>query len=601
MSDSTPRIPEGISDEIWLKLGAKVEGKNWVLPERDAQGEVTAWVTRFPDVKKARTGDKRGLTLVWPLDPYAGSTDREPIFVCEGASDTAALLSVGLDAVGRASANSGGAILADLLAHRHVVLVADNDAGGTGMRGAVNVSRHLVSRCLSVRIISPPGDAKDARAAVIAGASSDDFLTLAALTESVTDSDTSAGTSAAVRDTAGKCETLHSDRRLVVRNLSGVEPKAVEWLWPGRIPAGMLTVIAGEPGLGKSTLTADIAAAVTTGRSWIDAPNLGASKPGRVLFLTAEDDVECTLVPRLIGAGANLDLIDTIDGTSSSADGIPDQLDLDRDLDLMASYIEAHPDTRLIVCDPITAYLGTNARDSHNTAVMRGFLARLKALCDRTTCAILAVSHLNKNSQSNSPTGRITGSLALPAAARSVYYVCEDRDDPSRRLLLTAKINIAREPRGLAFRVVEDSDGGPSHLEWETQPVDLTAREYLSAATGANGNRGAADDAARVWLAYRLGTRSVPTKSVYADGKQAGISRRGLERAAVALGVVKEPVAFGGEWIWRMPDSAGVPQSPTASHTRAVPSTECETVSVMDNGHAGRWRKQDADMSRTFW
>src|SRR5687768_5180847 len=53
--------------------------------------------------------------------------------------------------------------------------------------------------------------------------------------------------------------------RLVVRTVADIEPEAVEWLWPGRIPLGMLTMLDGDPGMGKSFITVALAAAVSTG------------------------------------------------------------------------------------------------------------------------------------------------------------------------------------------------------------------------------------------------------------------------------------------------------------------------------------------------
>jgi len=49
---------------------------------------------------------------------------------------------------------------------------------------------------------------------------------------------------------------------VLIEPLSKIEAKAIRWLWPNRIPAGKLTIIAGDPGLGKSLLTLDLAARV---------------------------------------------------------------------------------------------------------------------------------------------------------------------------------------------------------------------------------------------------------------------------------------------------------------------------------------------------
>jgi hypothetical protein len=55
-------------------------------------------------------------------------------------------------------------------------------------------------------------------------------------------------------------------------------PKArVQWLWPGRIALGKVTLLAGDPGLGKSMVTLDIAARVSRGANW---PEVGSPSRG---------------------------------------------------------------------------------------------------------------------------------------------------------------------------------------------------------------------------------------------------------------------------------------------------------------------------------
>src|SRR5687767_1579277 len=90
---------------------------------------------------------------------------------------------------------------------------------------------------------------------------------------------------------------------LTVRRVSEMTAKPVEWLWPGFLPAGMLAVLDGDPGTGKSVLTCDLAARVTTGR---EMPTGGHKiEPGAVLMLNAEDDAERIIKPRLAVAEAN--------------------------------------------------------------------------------------------------------------------------------------------------------------------------------------------------------------------------------------------------------------------------------------------------------
>jgi hypothetical protein len=91
---------------------------------------------------------------------------------------------------------------------------------------------------------------------------------------------------------------------LASRKVSEIEPRPIQWLWPGRIGRGKVSIIAGNPGLGKSQITASIAAIVTNGSHW--PVDRAPSEAGDVVFLSAEDDPADTLRPRLEAAGANL-------------------------------------------------------------------------------------------------------------------------------------------------------------------------------------------------------------------------------------------------------------------------------------------------------
>src|SRR5262245_3624196 len=98
-------------------------------------------------------------------------------------------------------------------------------------------------------------------------------------------------------------DQVASGPELIARCAADVKPEPVEWLWPGRVALGKLTLIAGEAGLGKSQLAIAMAAAVTTGGEW--PCREGRAPLGSVVILSAEDGAADTVVPRLIAAGAD--------------------------------------------------------------------------------------------------------------------------------------------------------------------------------------------------------------------------------------------------------------------------------------------------------
>lgn len=170
--------PEGIPLASWLAIGAEQHGDEWHTPERDATGKIIGTQRRLPTGRKIMVeGSKRGLVYVDPLRDGHGDTPDLPIFVVEGATDTAAAHSLALVAVGRPSANGAADHLADLLEGRHVTVLGEHD-DGVGETAPYQIANRLADRCASVRVVFPPKEHKDLRAWVSAGATADDVVGL---------------------------------------------------------------------------------------------------------------------------------------------------------------------------------------------------------------------------------------------------------------------------------------------------------------------------------------------------------------------------------------------------------------------------------------
>lgn len=247
---------------------------------------------------------------------------------------------------------------------------------------------------------------------------------------------------------------------LEVVNAATVKEVPLRWLWPSRVPAGKVTLLAGDPGLGKSFLTCDMASRVTTGNYWPDSMEARAPQ-GSVVMLSAEDDPADTIVPRLRSAGADLSRVDLL--RSVRVGGRPDAFVLRRDLPLLEAAIRRRGDCRLVVIDPISCYLG--GTDGNSNVEVRGALAPLGQLAERTGAAVVVVSHLRKGD--GDLMYRVTGSLAFVAAARATWAVEADREDPQRRrrVMRAIKMNVARPGADLGF--VVDDYGGGAVLAWD--------------------------------------------------------------------------------------------------------------------------------------
>jgi hypothetical protein len=200
---------------------------------------------------------------------------------------------------------------------------------------------------------------------------------------------------AAIFDEAQRAASEQSQPGPLLRCFSDIAPKPLRWLWPSRIPLGKLTLLIGDPGLGKSLLTADIASRVTRGRPF---PDGATCESGSVIFLSAEDDAADTIRPRLDAAGADVSRVHTLEAVRVQlTDGSLTEkaFNLETDCAALEVALRKHPDVRLIVIDPISAYLG--GVDSHSNAEVRGVLARLATLAAQHGVAVLCITHLRKS------------------------------------------------------------------------------------------------------------------------------------------------------------------------------------------------------------
>ena len=251
------------------------------------------------------------------------------------------------------------------LANRHVVVWPDNDQSGRNY--SEDVCRLLrAAGAASVAVVSVPTsfpDCWDLADALPEGWTSvrlhNELLAKAAPWQAPEPSAASAG-----------------EHGIASRCMADVQPRPVRWLWPGRIARGKVTLIAGHPGLGKSQVATAFAAIVTTGGCW---PADGKrAEVGSAIFMTAEDDAEDTLRPRLEAAGADLrrvHLLEAVREETERGKVRERAFNFADDLARLDSFLATIPDAALLVVDPITAYLGTI--DSHINAEVRAVLAPL--------------------------------------------------------------------------------------------------------------------------------------------------------------------------------------------------------------------------------
>jgi hypothetical protein len=351
----------------------------------------------------------------------------------------------------------------------------------------------------------------------------------------------------------GEVPTGDGDPRPAARLIraSTLTSRPIEGLWDGRVPLGMLSLFGGDPGLGKSFVTLDLASAVSRGAP---APHGDTpDDPGSVILMSAEDDPARVIVPRLQAAGADLAKIHILESIVIS-EGIEALPSLRTDMLTIEEAVRGVPDCRLIVVDPVSAYL--DGIDDHKNAPLRGVLSPLKALAERLNVAVVLVTHLAKGGGANAKY-RAIGSIAYVGAARAYSLFVRDPDDPTGRrvLMLHGKANLGPPPPGLAY-VIEDRGDGPG-VEWLAETIDKDADTILREIAEAEAQAG---DRARSavrrdcedWLRQLLAVGPKGAEEVFAQGREAGYSQDQLQRAKVAIGAKSAKKSFGKGWAWTL-------------------------------------------------
>jgi hypothetical protein len=361
-------------------------------------------------------------------------------------------------------------------------------------------------------------------------------------------------------------DTGSSELQLDVRRMSDVESKSIEWLWPNRIAIGKQTLIGGEPGVGKSQLSAALAAAVTTGGEW--PCREGRAPLGNVVILSAEDDAADTIKPRLDAAGADVTRVYQVSAVQQRDGKGRRVFNLQIDLPLLEQEIASIGNVRLVIIDPISSYMGK--ADSHKNTDVRATLEPVGDMAARLGVAVVSITHFAK-STGKSAINSFIGSVGFIAVSRAGYTVTYDpeSEDPARRLFLRGKNNLSPERRGHAFRIEQrllEGDILSSAVVWNHEWINKTADDVLGACVDdKSGNPGRAE--AENFLRDLLADGPLPATDIEAEAKQAGISRKMMRRAQHELGVRVERKAVSGSglgksgrWYWTLPRDPDAPK-----------------------------------------
>jgi len=368
-------------------------------------------------------------------------------------------------------------------------------------------------------------------------------------------------------------------RRLITHRASDLQPEKLIWVWPGRIPVGKLVLVGGPPGLGKSQLTAFMAATISNGGDW--PCNEGSTAVGSVIFMSAEDGIEDTVVPRLMAAGANLDRVYIV-ASATKPDGTRKTFSLKTDVDLLETKAKEVADVRLIIIDPISAYM--SGTDANGNAEIREMMEPLSEMANRLHIAVLAVTHLNKGGGGGQTALQLfSGSIGIIAAARAGFVVLEDPESEGRRLLLEVKSNLGPKCKGLAFRMEQRlvADGiVSSNIFFEKEYVAQSSDEALTASEnrGGDGSQTSGKEDVAEFLTEVLAAGPVDVLEVERQARLAGLlgdnkrirENKSFRAARKHLGVLSQRDSFGpgARYVLYLPGTPCAPNLPIGAHSR---------------------------------
>jgi hypothetical protein len=352
---------------------------------------------------------------------------------------------------------------------------------------------------------------------------------------------------------------------------SDVEVRPVEWLWAPFVPLRKITALAGNMGQGKSLLTTWLAAMTTTG---------GLGRPGSVLMLSAEDDAEDTIVPRLAAAGAELTRVHLVPAMQLDADDL-------------AARCKELGNVKLVTVDPLAAYLPDRV-DSWKGQHVRRALEPLRRMAAELGPAIVLVQHLNRRGDTTEALARISDSQGIPQLARSVLVWGPDPEDDgegTRKVLTAPKANLSPRSRSAAFEICE-SDGypmlkhrGESRAAADEVVADARTRTQTQEAV--------------TFLLNELSDGPRETSDLKRAAADAGISEKCLRSAREKVARSFRPGGNHGPYSWELRTTA-MKEGRHSRHTEASTPQPRQSVDALvalddhqkEGGRAARQRNR---------
>jgi putative DNA primase/helicase len=336
-----------------------------------------------------------------------------------------------------------------------------------------------------------------------------------------------------------------------VRLVSGlsITPRQMEWVWKDWLPKGKLSLLVGAPKTGKTLLAIDLAATITSGGKFPDGTRADKST---VIFWTAEDDLDDTIVPRFKAAGGDLANVRFIDHTVSSGRGQPFNPSQDMPL-LMDAIHRMEKPPALLIIDPVVSV----TQDMNNALQVRMSLLPVVEMAQAHGMAVLGITHFRKSSGESGSIGeRIIGSSAFLQVARMVWYAMKPPDMDSVRLFFKGDTNLAESDEGFLYEVESREAEFPEHLMTVStagivwgEKVDSEALQAIIKPDG-KADTTPVQVEAEEFLKQFLATGARLKADIDEEADNRGIARIALTRAKKGLGIKHRRRRGDGKYEW---------------------------------------------------
>jgi KaiC/GvpD/RAD55 family RecA-like ATPase len=327
-----------------------------------------------------------------------------------------------------------------------------------------------------------------------------------------------------VSQTAGEYATLEDLDKIMGE---------IEWLWKNWIPRGMVTMLAGDPGVGKSAIAQHFAKIVTKGECFpLEDKPFG--KPANVVWIDTEASQQ---ILKVRANTMNLDksrvYIPAIDGDMMSQPDLAIASNKEY-LDNMVRDLKPS----LLVLDSLG---GSHTRGENKVEDIKPVLEWMALLARNNNVASIVIHHLNKGHKDESPEVslyRIRGSTIIPAMCRSIFAIEPTHDKLLK--LRVIKTNIAKTPEAITVKPMMNHDG------------DFTGFEY-GAYTAPPGKKNRKDIVAE-WLMSQLEAHKdgIAVKEITDMGEEMGYTRQIIYTARDIIGGRMYTTGTGNRAFWHL-------------------------------------------------